>query len=290
MPHDGTDALPSAGLVRVALDLLGRVPTPDELRRFERDGRLGDLIDTYLASQDFKQFFFHRARGVFRSRGTPESDEPARLWTYVAMNDLSYRELYTADYTVDADWKLLDRRPVHGPTGFLTMKGYLEGKPGLPKFTYPAEVLTFALGVQFEVSDAVEDARDKVVSTTDPRSICYSCHKLLTPLAYQRERWDVHGHYRSVDDSHEPIDDSDRGVVPDYPFRGTGLQAFASQVVRKERFVRRFINLHHDMLFHRHLPRARGPEGGLQASVPLRRRQRLADPPAAEEDDSDAVR
>ncbi|MDE0625550.1 MAG: hypothetical protein OXH99_04055 [Bryobacterales bacterium] len=253
MPHDGTDALPSARLVRVALDLVGRVPAQDELRRFERDGRLGDLIDTYLASEDFKQFFFHRARGAFRSRGTPESDEPARLWTYIATNDLSYRELYTADYTVGADWKLLDRRPVHGPTGFLTMKGYLEGKPGLPKFTYPAEVLTFALGVQFEVSDAVEDARDKVVSTTDPRSICYSCHKLLTPLAYQRERWDVHGHYRSVDDSHEPIDDSDRGVVPDYPFKGSGLQAFASQVVRKERFVRRFINLHHDMLFHRHL-------------------------------------
>ena len=253
MPFDGIDAEPSDRLVRVALDLAGRVPTVDEFRRFERTGELGFSIDGYLASEDFRDFFFHRARGVFRSRGTPESDEPARLWTYIATNDLSYRELFTADYTVRTDWTKTDRRPVHGATGFLTMKGYLEGKPGLPKFTYPAEVLTFALGVQFEVSDAVEDARDKVVSTTDPKSICYSCHKLLTPLAYQRERWDVHGHYRTVDDEHQPIDDSDRDVVPDYPFKGTGLNAFATQVVRKERFVRRFVNLHHDMLFHRHL-------------------------------------
>ncbi len=253
LPSEAPDAPAPARLARVALDLTGRIPTADEFRRFELGGRLGPMIEEYLASEDFKEFFFHRARAIFRSRGTDESDEPARLWTYIATHDLSYRELFTADYTIQADWEKAARRPVHGATGFLTMKGYMEGKPGLPKFTYPAQVLTFALGVQFEVSDAVEDARDKVVSTTDPNSMCYSCHKLLTPLAYQRERWDPHGHYRAVDDEHQPIDDSDRGVVPDYAFKGTGLSAFAAQVVRKERFVRAFINLHHDMLFHRHL-------------------------------------
>ena len=253
MPADSPDAPASVQLARTALDLAGRVPTRGELERFRQEGQLETLIDEYLASEDFRAFFFHRARGVFRSRGTPESDEPARLWTYIAMNDLPYRELFTAEYTIDENWKRVARRPVHGRTGFLTMPGYLEGRPGLPKFTYPAQVLSFALGIQFEVSEAVEDARDTVVSTTDPSSICYSCHKLLTPLAYQRERWDEHGHYRSVDDGHVAIDDSDRGVVPDYPFAGTGLSAFASQVVRQERFVRSFVNRHHDILFHRQL-------------------------------------
>lgn len=253
MPDDSPDAPPSVQLVRTALDLVGRVPTSGELERFRLEGQFAPLIDEYLASEDFRAFFFHRARGVFRSRGTPESDEPARLWTYIAINDLPYRELFTAEYTIDEHWQRVARRPVHGPTGFLTMPGYLEGRPGLPKFTYPAQVLSFALGIQFEVSEAVEDARDTVVSTTDPSSICYSCHRLLTPLAYQRERWDEHGHYRSVDEAHEAINDSDRGVVPDYPFAGTGLSAFASQVVRKERFVRSFVNRHHDMLFHRQL-------------------------------------
>ncbi len=41
--------------------------------------------------------------------------------------------------------------------------------------------------------------------------------------------------------------------MPDYPFKGKGLSAFAGQVVKKERFVRTFVNLHHDMLFHRQL-------------------------------------
>ncbi len=253
MPSDSPDADRSTVLTRVALDLVGRVPTPEELRRFADQNDLPTMVDHYLASPDFKEFFFHRARAILRSRGTQESDEPARLWTYLAVTDRSYRELLTADYTVSADWGRVGRRPEHGETGMLTMKGFLVGKPGLPSFTYPAQVLTFALGLQFEVTDAVEQAREKVVSTTDPASMCYSCHKLLTPLAYQRERWDVHGHYRTVDDGHEPIDDTDRGVVPDYPFKGEGLAAFAAQAVRKERFVRTFVNRHHDMLFHRQL-------------------------------------
>ena len=253
LPSDREGASPRTKLARVALDLVGRIPTQEEFRRFEDSEDLASMIDWYLASEDFKDFFFHRARIALRSRGTEESDEPARLWTYIATNDLSYRDLFTADYTVDANWKRTSRRLEHGPTGILTMPGFLVGKPGLPKFTYPAQVLTFALGLQFEVSDAVERAREKVVSTTDPASMCYSCHKLLTPLAYQRERWDVHGHYRTVDEEHHPIDDTDRGVVPDYPFKGAGLSAFSTQVVRKERFVRTFINVHHDMLFHRQL-------------------------------------
>ena len=250
---DSTDLAPRIRLARVALDLIGRIPTEDEFLRFEENDHLDPMIDAYLDSEDFKNFFFHRARTELRSRGTEESDEPARLWTYIATNDLSYRELFTADYSIDSSWRKVSRPPEHGPTGILTMKDYLVSKPGLPKFTYPAQVLTFAMGLQFEVSDAVEEARQKVVSTTDPDSMCYSCHKLLTPLAYQREGWDAEGNYRTVDDEGNHIDDSDRGVIPDYPFKGKGLGAFATQVVKKELFVRSFVNLHHDMLFHRQL-------------------------------------
>ncbi len=253
MPSGGPQAPPRPQLARVALDLVGRVPTEQEFRRFETAGRLAPVVDAYLDSEDFQQFFFHRTRAELMSRGDPESDEPARLWTYLAMNDISYRDLFTADYTVDANWQRAPRPSEHGRTGILTMKGYLIGKPGLPSFTYPAKVLTLTMGIVFEVSDAVASARKNVVSTTDPASICYSCHKLLTPLALQRERWDVHGDYRTTDDKGEPIDDSDQGVVPDYPFKGQGLDAFATQVVQKEKFVRAFINLHHDMLFHRKL-------------------------------------
>lgn len=253
VPSDSPSARPETVLARVALDLVGRMPTQGELRAFRKSRNLEAMVDGYLEGDSFRDFFFHRARAALRSRGTDESDEPARLWTFLATTDRSYRELFTADYSVNPDWEKVSRRPEHGHTGILTMKGYLVGRPGLPSFTYPAQVLTLALGLQFEVSDAVEQAREDVVSTTDPASMCYSCHKLLTPLAFQRERWDVHGHYRTVDEEHQPIDDSDRGVVSDYPFAGVGLGAFSSQVVRKERFVRSFVNLHHDLLFHRRL-------------------------------------
>jgi len=92
-----------------------------------------------------------------------------------------------------------------------------------------------------------------VVSTTDPASLCYSCHKLLTPLALQRQRWDDNGTYRVADSKGAAIDESDQNVIPSYPFKGPGLESFAQQVVRKEKFVRNFINTHYDMLFHRRL-------------------------------------
>jgi hypothetical protein len=253
MPEAAPDSPPRQKLRRVALDLTGRTPTPDEIRQYDRTRRLAPLVDSYLASPDFKEFFFHRVRAILMSRGNPESDEPARLWTYLATHDVSYRDLFTADYTVDPLWKKTGRAREHGHTGILTMKGYLDGKPGLPHFIFPAQVLSLTLGLNFELSDAIANARKTVVSTTDPASICYGCHKLLTPLAMQRQRWSDEGSYRVKDGGGKPIDDSDRNVIPDYPFKGEGLEAFATQVVKKEKFVRNFVNLHHDLVFHRQL-------------------------------------
>jgi len=253
MPRTGPTAKPREKLVRASLDLAGRVPTQQEIARIDKANRLAPLVDDYLASPDFKEFFFHRTRAAMMSRGTDETDEPARLWTYIATNDLSYRDLFTADYTVDPKWQRAKRPAECGRTGILTMKSYLKSKPGLPKFVYPAQVLTFSMGVAFELSDAIANARKNIVSTTDPASICYSCHKLLTPLALQRQRWDDKGNFRKADSKGKLIDDTDQNVIPDYPFKGRGLEAFATQLVHKERFVRTFIDNHHDMVFHRRL-------------------------------------
>ncbi|MBM3798240.1 MAG: hypothetical protein FJW31_30335 [Acidobacteria bacterium] len=75
----------------------------------------------------------------------------------------------------------------------------------------------------------------------------------MTPLALQRQRWDDNGTYRVADSKGAAIDESDQNVIPSYPFKGPGLESFAQQVVRKEKFVRNFINTHYDMLFHRRL-------------------------------------
>jgi hypothetical protein len=253
------DALRERLLVtQAALVLLDRTPTDDELARFDvGEVDRADLIEAWLHSDAFLRAYEKKVRLLLEFDGTPDGEEPARLWTYIADNDLPLREILTADYTVTVDGTgqlfRAQRPAVHGQTGLLTMKGYIHGKPGLPHYNYAARVLTGFLGVVFEVPQAALDARATATasSTVDPASLCYSCHRLLTPLAHQRLKWDDAGNHREVFDDGRVIDDSDRNLVADYPFRGAGLEAFSLVAVRKEAFARRIANAHFQLVFGR---------------------------------------
>jgi len=61
---------------------------------------------------------------------------------------------------------------------------------------------------------------------------------VLTPLATQRTRWADDGTYHETDDKGAPIDDSDRGLVADYPYAGQGMAGFAAHAIKKEKFYR----------------------------------------------------
>lgn len=227
-------------LVKIAQDLVGRTPTPAELAKVDAGAPLGQMVDGYLKTPEFKDFYFHRVRLYLESHGTPEQDEPARLWAYVAFNDRPFKEILTANYTVDVNLKKQARDPRYGKTGLLTMKGFIQGKPGLPHFNYPAQVLEKFMGYVFEVPDEVINAREGITAsgTTDPKSICYSCHKVLTPLAYQRAVWEDDGVPNRFDLTGLQKDPSDQRMVAAYPFKGNGLEAFATQAQNKERFIR----------------------------------------------------
>ncbi len=101
------------------------------------------------------------------------------------------------------------------------------------------------LGYVYEVPPEVLNMRDAItaVATTSPDSVCYSCHKVLTPLAYQRMAWTDEGVYQALEDG-KPVDDTDRGLVPAYPYAGKGMEAFATQAVKKERYTRTMIQNH----------------------------------------------
>ena len=250
-------------LLKIAQDLVGRPPADTEIKQLESGAPLAKLIDQYLASEEFKDFYFHRIRLVLESRGTEQDDEPVRLWAYVVSNDRPFKEVLTADYTVDTQFRKQARPEYHGKTGLLTMKGFISGKPGLPHFNYAAMVTEKFLGYVYEVPPAVIAARDSIAaaSTTSPTSVCYSCHKVLTPLAYQRLAWDDNGNFKPKEGG-KPVDDTDRGLVPSYPFRGKGMEAFALQSVNKERFVRTIIQTHFVMFFGREM-RYQDDERGL---------------------------
>ncbi len=241
-------------LVKIAQDLVGRPPTGEEVRQLDGGAQLSEMIDRYLAGQEFREFYYHRVRLLLESRGTEMDDEPVRLWCYTVFNDRPFKEILTADYTVDKQLRKQPRPEYHGKTGLLTMKGFINGKPGLPHFNYAAIVTEKFLGYVYEVPPSIVMMRDGItaVSTTSPSSACYSCHKILTPLAYQRLAWDDEGNYKPMDKG-KPVDDTDRDLVPSYPFRGKGMEAFALQAVNKERFVRTIIQTHFVQLFGREM-------------------------------------
>jgi hypothetical protein len=213
------------------------------------------MVDGYLASTDFRTYYFHKMQIRTESEGTPDTDEPARLWTYLATTGTPFQQLLTGDYSVGTDYTKVARPPEHGTTGVLTMKGFIKNKPGLPHYNYAARVMTDFMGSIFEIPPEVFDMRGAATaaSTVDPTSICFSCHQVLTPLAHQRLRWNDDGTYRTTDDQGRTINDSDRGLVSTYAFKGQGLSAFATQAVKKESFIRRTLNAQYMIFFGREM-------------------------------------
>lgn len=242
-------------LIKSALDLVDRPPTPEELGRFDLGETRDQLIDEWLAGDEARAAYYQKVRQILEYDGTLDGDEPARLWTYVMSADRPLKEVLTADYTVDEAFTQIERDPIHGETGLLTMRGYIKGKPGLPHYNYAARVFTGFLGVVFEVPQEALDARATATaaSTVDPASICYTCHRLLTPLAHQRLKWDDDGNRREQFDDGRAIDDSDQALVEDYPFKGRGLESFSLVAVRKEGFIRRMANIHFQLAFGRNM-------------------------------------
>ncbi|MEQ1830110.1 MAG: hypothetical protein ABL921_29385 [Pirellula sp.] len=240
-------------LVKLALDLVGRPPTRQETDQLTSGTTLQAFTDRFLDSQEFRDFYHHRIRLNLESQGTEVQDEPVRLWSYVAINDRPFSELLTANYTVNREMQRTERPLHHGRTGILTTPGFIQGKPGLPHYNYAAQVSMLFLGFVYEVPAEIVDQRVGVTAlgTTDPNSVCYSCHKILTPLAFQRLEWNDDGVYRTKDDDGQPIDASDQNASEDYPFPGKGMEAFTTQAVKKERFIRTIINTHVNFYFGR---------------------------------------
>jgi hypothetical protein len=243
-------------LVKVAQDLAARPPTDAEIQAFVSGAKtLDQMVDGWLASAEFKAYAYYKMRIRTESDGTSDSDEPARLWTRILTTGTSYRDLLTGDYGVDTSFQPVARGAEHGNTGALTMKGYIQHKPGLPHYNYSARVLSDFMGYVFEVPPEVIAMRIGATasSTVDPNSICFTCHQLLTPLAYQRSRWSDDGVYQTTDADGKAIDDSDHGLVAGYPYKGEGMAAFTAQAVKKERFVRQTLQAEFNLLFGRPL-------------------------------------
>lgn len=224
-------------IIKLANDFAGRPPTDKEFS--ELVGKTtSEKLDYFFGLPEFAATYFHKMRLRTESTGSAEADEAARLWTYLALNGLPMQDLFVADYTVDGDFKKATRPAEHGKTGILTMPGFIKTKPGLPHYNYAARVASDFLGQLFEVTPDIVASRLPAASTVEPGSTCIKCHGVLTPLEHQRLKWADDGSYRTTDENGKAIDDSDKEMVPDYPYKGVGMEGFAVKAVKKERFIR----------------------------------------------------
>ncbi len=242
-------------LVKIAQDLVARPPMPSEIAAVDHGVSLADMINKYMEMPEFGRFYFRRVRLFLESHGTPVDDEPARLWTWIMLHDRSYKQILDADYTVNADWQKTSRPAYYGHSGVLTMAGFIQGKPSLPHFNYSAQVMEKFMGYVFVVSEKIIKMREGITatSTVTPGTVCFTCHQVLTPLAYQRRRFTDDGVYRMYNKQHQLIDDSDRDLVPSYPYRGEGMQAFATKAVNTEAYIRTMMQTHFVFYFGREM-------------------------------------
>src|SRR5262245_32584112 len=98
---------PVACLRKMSLDLTNRGPSAQDIADLKSGAKsLGALADAYLASSRFNDVVFDWIRGWFAPTpkvpaGT-DIEEPARIARYLVANDLDFREMVTAGYTVNA--------------------------------------------------------------------------------------------------------------------------------------------------------------------------------------------
>ncbi len=228
-PFYGTPLSDTELLRRLSLDLRGVLPTVADLQRVEADpAALNEVIDEYMADPRYED----RLVDIFAERYLTRSDvfnvsqddyhldesmefvfessvgaEPLRLLAHVAMNDLPWTDIVTADYTIAND-TLAGIWPLDYPEGATgwQVAYYTDDRPpggvimtnGLwwRYYTTPnnynrsrASAITRLLlcedyllrPITFEAPSLLD--REDLNEATRSQETCAGCHSTLDPLA-----------------------------------------------------------------------------------------------------------
>lgn len=196
-------------LIRVKTDLLGVHPDETELVAIEEEPALYPIfVDRYLEDPRFLDRFreVYDARLLMRN-GMAGAEEPLRLLSHIAENDLPFTEFVTADYTIASEqiasmydidraggdgWqagRYADGRP---HAGVLTMSSVWERYPsaGQNANRHRANAVSRLLLCDDYLDRPIAFSRNAVDQVTvDPEQAiresadCTSCHSTLDPLA-----------------------------------------------------------------------------------------------------------
>lgn len=174
---------PQACLRKAALDLTEKAPSPQDFEDLKSQKKsFEELVDGYLDSPAFSQVAFQWFYGTFEPTALipamADKAEPARIAQYLITNDLDFRALLTADYTVGSD---LSKQP-GGPAaaGVLSTQAFLSAYTGLENRNWAGRILRGMLGIFLAPVSNVPEGTDSSKAGLAANPACAGCH--VNPL------------------------------------------------------------------------------------------------------------
>lgn len=214
-PASNTTLLTQA-MFSASKTLLGRLPSTSEINRIAVEGANGyrAILQEYLSDPQFRNSMMREHQNYFGIGGqvagsTIDYDLPARLGTYLVMNDADYSQIIVANYGVDANFQrtpVLDPFPdittstSHG-AGVLTTRAYiasLKNQKGFNFLLVKDSFEKFSCASYPDKSEAHPIPQNEISSVVHPwgtSETCYGCHKSMNAKAYLYYFYDLQGGY-----------------------------------------------------------------------------------------------
>lgn len=168
-----------ACLRKAAFDLIERAPSAQEMDDVTSGAKsIGDVVDGYLSAPEFSDVVFHWFLQTFEPTtlipAAADKEEPARIAQYVVTNDIDFRQLVTADYTVGADRE----RKTAGPdaAGVLSTQAYLSAYSGLENRNWAGRLLRVLMGTVLVPVTEVPEGIDSSKTGLASNPACAGCH------------------------------------------------------------------------------------------------------------------
>lgn len=167
-----------ACLRKFALDLTNRRPTDQEIADVQSGTKsLQDMADVYLATPQFStvvlRWFLSEFEPTDLIPENADKEEPARLAQYLVTNDIDFRQLVTADYSIDGQGA---KTTVANAAGILTTQAFLSAYTGNRNRNWSGHLLSSLTGIVLvpvqEVPPGVDASREGLAAIP----ACAGCH------------------------------------------------------------------------------------------------------------------
>ena len=169
-------------LRKMSLDLRLRGPSAEQVDELvSGQATLADFADRFMNTNGFSNRMYNIYRGRFSPTDDSAADadlsEPARIARHIVVEDRDYREIVTADYTVDADGNVsqISGKP---SAGVISTQAYMSAYAGAFKRNWAGHALKEWGGFHLEavtLPPSMEDADLSPGSLADIPE-CAGCH------------------------------------------------------------------------------------------------------------------